>query len=134
MSLDIFYTFAANPELEVGGVWRSIGGGARLKVARVGNEAYNRFVRKEYKANDEVLNGPDDELSTKTSDDILQTAAANHILLDWEGLSYKGESRSYSVESAKEFLAHKDFYAQVLALAGQAEEYRYKADAEVAKN
>ena len=81
-----FSEFITSAELEREGVWKDIGPGARLKIARAGNpdhEAEVARLEREYRA--QTMAG-DGELPAPVRREIGIKASARTILKDWEGL------------------------------------------------
>lgn len=117
-------------ELEQGGVWVSYAGtDFECRIARIGNpdfESKARELRQQAKIQ-MLIDGKTDE---KTAADQLKTLlpiVADHILLDWRGLTSKGEPVPYSKEKAVELLGRRDlrdWYIWILAVANDAERFR----------
>lgn len=112
--MDIFKSFATNTDAEVAGVWKDISADAKIKVARAGNRPYSRSLTKQIEKYRAALDTKDD-VADDTSDMIMVDLLAEHILLDWEGISYKGEALPYSKDNAKMLLRVKDFRKLVSA-------------------
>ena len=128
MSLDIFAKYATDESLEANGTWREIGGGAELLVARAGNKAYSKLLTKLVENSRKVLDLNDDVADAK-SDEIMVAVMANTVLLDWKGISFKGEDLPYSVENAKKLLAIKDFRKVVSGFSEDLSAFRAKEEA-----
>lgn len=112
--MDIFKSFATNTDAEVAGVWKDISADAKIKVARAGNRPYSRSLTKQIEKYRAALDTKDD-VADDTSDMIMVDLLAEHILLDWEGITYKGEALAYSKDNAKMLLRVKDFRKLVSA-------------------
>lgn len=112
--MDIFKSFATNTDAEVAGVWKDISADAKIKVARAGNRPYSRSLTKQIEKYRAALDTKDD-VADDTSDMIMVDLLAEHILLDWEGISYKGEVLPYTKDNAKMLLRVKDFRKLVSA-------------------
>lgn len=124
--MDIFKSFATDTDLELNGRWVNLSKTARVRVARSGNEKFNKTLRKmieresldlkdESPGNVEILQG------------LLIKATAEAILVGWEGLEKDGAPLPYSREAAAELLAIKDFRARIEKIADDAAGYRLKA-------
>lgn len=127
--LDIFQQYATDESLENNGTWFEIGGGARVLIARTGNKGYVKYLTKEVERYKVTLDVGDDIAAAK-SEQIMTEAIAKHILLGWEGISYKGEPLDYSYENAKTLLAHKDFKRDVMKFAEDMEAYKIHQEKE----
>lgn len=125
--LDIFASFATDPELELKGKWFSIGAKAKVKVAREGNDAYNDEFRRLYEENALALadGGP---AADALAADIMLQVQAKTILVGWEGLAFQGKAVEYSDEMAKTMLAVKDFRKKILEMSRSFDNYRVKAE------
>ncbi len=130
---DIFYDFTTDTELEVNGVWKTIRGGAKLLVARFGNDKFVRECDKLREQNREAL-ANDDDAAKDLWAKLRRGAMAKYILVGWEDITFKGEPVPYSVDKAAEFLERKDFSAVVEAIAIDMDNYKVKQEAEQTKN
>lgn len=120
---------------EVEGIWVPIQGGARLLLARAGNDRWNRL----YNALPRTVRQELDDGMT-TDDENLHHIAhilSETVLLGWEGLTENGEPVSYSKEKAYEWMKRKDlkdFTMTVLRLAQERQLFAAKQDEEDSKN
>lgn len=130
--LDIFLEFATNEDAENNGVWRSIGKGAELLIARAGNDAYSRAVSTLVDEHREVLDMKNDAATAKSTEIMIQVLAET-ILLGWKGIVFKGQPMEYSVENAKKLLAVRDFRLMVQRLSDESAAYRAKLEEEQGK-
>jgi hypothetical protein len=126
----------SDPELEREGVWQDYELGIRVKVARMGNQAFDECVRK---LSEPHLSGfRRNKLPSEVLERITKQAVARHILLGWEGIDGEdGKPLPYSEETALEILndpALADFYKFVLLAANEAELFRRKDMEEAAGN
>ena len=122
-AIDLFNEFATNSVAEEEGVWEDYGS-MRFRIARSTNKHYTRALTRAYEKNKRVLDGKGDAAESM-SEDIMVGVIARHILTDWEGVIYKGQPLEYSLESAREVLANKDFRRWVMT---KAEDFdRFKA-------
>lgn len=127
MSLDIFTNFATDEVAENSGVWRNIGGGASLLIARNGNRRYSDLITRRVAEHRETLDLKNDVANAK-SDEILADVIGGTILLGWKGVAYKGKDLGYSVENARMLLKHKDFRGLVIRLSEEVDAYRAKLE------
>jgi len=131
--MDVFKQFATDDAKENSGVWCDIGDGARLLVARAGNRAYARMLARDVEKNQRALEAKTDaaaELNTQIMVDVM----ARTVLLNWEGIQFKGQALPYSVDNAKMLLGVKDFRQLVNNLAGDFEAYRAAQETEQVKS
>jgi hypothetical protein len=125
--LDIQASFLTDPKLEDEGVWKPIGKGAELLLARAGNRKYAKMLNKQITANSNTLD-LDDDIAEAKSDEIMITCLAAHVLLGWKKLSFGGKEVAYSPENAKMLLAVKDFRKLVMRLSDDMEAYLVKKE------
>lgn len=139
MSLDIFELFATNEKLETVGVWHNLNadGSSRIKVARMDNPKYQQAMQLLYSEYaEELQKEPEaerlepDSLTRK----IMAKGMAQAILVDWEGISYKGKVLKYTKENAEKVLMHKDFLELVLRLSSDIANFRLELEEEQTKN
>ena len=126
--------FGTDTSLEEDGKWFDIGDGARIRIARFGNESHKKILlrlRDPYKAL--LLRGgqiPDD-----VNDDIITESMAQTILLDWEGMfDQDNEAIPFSAEAARtSFKLYKDFLELVSQLSLNAANFRTETQEEIVK-
>lgn len=139
MAFDIFDNFATDEKLEVVGVWHNldVAGTSRIKVARMDNPRYQQAMQNLYAQKAKELHAEPDEARTEPGSVTRQVMAqglAESILLDWEGISYKGKVLKYSKENAVMVLAHKDFLELVLRLANDITNFQLRLEEDQTKN
>lgn len=127
-----FSKFKTNQSLEVEGVWVDIGEGAQVKVARIGNTAYQKYIERAYKPYRKMQRTgtvPED-LQRR----IFTDALANTILLDWKGFTDDNDQPiPYSVDAAVKHLGeYKDFRELIVEISTEAETFRDEEIAEEA--
>lgn len=130
MDLD---AYSIDDTLSVEGKWVKIGKGAELRIARLNNEPYREFIKKKLKPYKSAMRAGavDDDLMTE----VLIQAMARHILLDWKGLTEKGEELKYSIAECERVLTEKEpFRELVAALANDADMFREAEIEEGTKN
>ena len=112
--------FKTDTKAEIKGIWREIGYGASILVARKGNTKYNELFLEKM-----------EQISTKKKIDdeeskyMMYEIVAKSILLDWKGIYDENEKEiEYSVEQAiKTFETCKDFYTLVFDIASNMDNY-----------
>lgn len=126
--MDIFSSFATDEALETEGKWFPLSKTASIRVARAGNPKYVELLRSKMKESQIELS------SGKEADDIAEAilvdVMAESILLDWKGLTYRGNPAPVSVKQAKVFLALKDFRKKVASLSENFDSFRVKEEVE----
>jgi hypothetical protein len=131
--MDLKKQFETDQKAEERGVWRDVGEGARLKIARKGNPRYRRVFREKTRGMEQQMRLsviPDD-----VADQIICEAMAEAILLDWDGIDDAGESIEYSRGAALKFLLkYPDFRDLVDGLSEQIDAYRTDNLASTEKN
>lgn len=145
--MDIFELFATDPSKEDDGVWHHLdkvrNPEARVKVARMANDRYNSRLQElrlqpEYEMYVAQEGQELTEGQIKRNREIVRTtmrkAMAHAVLVDFEGLKYKGKPLEYSEENAEMLLTHMDFMEVIYALANDAANYRFNQEAKAVKN
>lgn len=137
--MNIFKKFMTDPQKENEGSWIEIGDGARLLIARAGNENYKAYYRKisaphktKFRRSFDILNDP--ELNN-LADEMMIDAMANTILLGWEGIKDQNNADiPFSIQNARKLLEIKDFRFYVYDLAGDIENFKAVEQEESEKN
>ena len=123
--------FSTNIDRELEGQWVDIGDGAKVLVARLGNERYVKYLERAYKPYRKMqrTGSVPDDLSRKIFIDSL----ANCILLGWSGITDDaGVDIPYSVEEAAKSLSlFKDFRELIAEISQESATYR---DEEIAED
>ncbi len=131
--MDLFAKYKTDESKEREGVWVPLDGEGRIRIARTNNPLYREaMVRKvnRYKmaAKSKVI--PDDDWITIVNELIAET-----ILVDWEGITEKGQPLPYSVENALRVLTElKDFREMVLSIADNMDNFKEELDEGTEKN
>ena len=113
---------ATNERIEQEGVWVDIGDETKLLIARLGNKAYERCLRK--------LGRPYlSQLRYATDNELIQKLAikamSRHVLLGWKNLQEGGKDIPYSHEKAEELLTkYHGLYRIVSEMAQEASLFR----------
>lgn len=124
--MDIFAAFATDEKKEVEGTWFDVpGGDARIKVARSSNPVYAKEVVKAY---EKFAKAPKNDQTEKQQDAEYKRLLAQHILLDWENLTFKGKTLPYSVQNAEMLLAIRDFRLFVQKCSDDFDAYRAEVE------
>lgn len=105
--------FDVSDSLSIEGQWVPIGRNARLKIARMNNERYRKYIKTKTKPYQSAIRAGtvDDELMIE----IVVQAMARTILLDWEGLTENKAPIPYTVEKAEELLRNKEPFRELVA-------------------
>lgn len=128
-NMDIFANFATDETREIEGTWFNLSKTARVKVARAGNPKYIKALRKKLDENRLDLDSKDDE-SNELAEKLISDVMAETILLDWEGLEFRGKPMTYSSFNARLLLQIKDFRKKIGALSESFEAFKVKEEAE----
>jgi hypothetical protein len=120
-----------DPQRQTEGVWFDWSQGVRLKIARLGNPAFDARVREIIEEAKEKGEEPDTETATLE-------AIAKTILLGWEGIEGEDdEPWTYTPERSLELLSDdgmRDLYKFVLVKSSESAHYRFRADREALGN
>jgi len=130
---DLSDSFGSNPRASIEGVWVQLGGGAAVKVARLGNKAAKKAYRKIPKASRTAFEeGTVDET---TGENFICQFLAQHILKNWKGFADKGTALGdYDEMKGKKFLMkYRRFRERIWELAGDEDLFNVEAE-EDAKN
>lgn len=132
--MDLYQHFATDEQKEVEGAWIPLSETARIRIARMGNPQYAACVKRlalPFRSGG-VL---DEDIPDSVWKQITREAAAETILVDWEGVTRDGEPLPYSKEEALKLLtARKDFYGLVLTAAQNMDNFRVRAQKQLEKN
>lgn len=120
------FKLKTNLKLEVDGKWVPMGGGAEIKVARIGNERYAALAKELGRPHVHAFRHQSAIENATILDGITKKCVATCALLDWKNLEdEKGEVIPYSPAKAEElFIELPDFYRFVLEVANAAETFR----------
>lgn len=125
--------FDVNDTLALEGQWVPIGKDASLRIAKLNNEKYREFVKKKTKPYRSAMRAGtvDEDLMVE----IIVQAVARHVLLDWKGLTEKGEPLTYTVQAAERLLRDKEpFRDLVMSLAQDSQLFQEAEDEDAEKN
>lgn len=123
--------YRTSEDLENNGVWKDLGNGARIKIARLGNAEFNKMFSE--------LVAPYAETGAKVppevQKDISVKCLARTVLLGWEGVYDGDDPVDYSYDNAVRVLTElKDFRELVIRLAGDMDAFKEKKDKELVGN
>lgn len=116
--------FKTDRKAELAGVWKAIGDGAEVLVARAGNPRHRMASRRAYRPHlAQVRAGT---LDAEVSDRIEAEIIAETILLGWKGLQdERGQEIPFSRSAAAQLLTdYPDFRRLVADLADDMEAFR----------
>ena len=118
------------------GIWLEFAVGIRLKVARLHNPAYSKYLTTLQKPYTRQIRAG--ILDADVAGELVRKAVARHILVGWENIEdEQGKPIPYSAEKALEFLsdpALSEMYDFVLEVSASAELYRAELHEDSAKN
>lgn len=132
--MDIFAKFATDPDKEANGTIIHLDDKTSLLVARFGNDKHMALLRELNERHKVILNSPDAEQAEKAAQDNTVEAMANHILVGWSGVEFKGQPLEYSVTAAKMLLGLNDFRNLVFNASRNIDNYRYDELQAIEKN
>jgi len=116
------------------GTWIDFGAGSRIKIAKVGNDQYNRMMRKLGKPviRESRLSSTEEESLRP----VFIKVVARTILLGWEKFITDDEEEiQYSIQKAEELLETvPEFYEEVMAAAADINNFRPDAEEDEAGN
>ena len=118
-----------DPVKEDDGVWVSLDPTTRIKIARMYNPAFSRYLNELKSEASRAKRNMDED----ARGDILARAMARHILVGWEGLTDDGEEFPDSEENALQLLNDitlRDFREVVLAEANNYANFALQAEEE----
>ena len=90
---------------------------------------FEQNLRKKLDENRLDLDSKDDE-SNELAEKLISDVMAETILLDWEGLEFRGKPMTYSSFNARLLLQIKDFRKKIGALSESFEAFKVKEEAE----
>lgn len=118
------------------GVWVNYELDIRLKIARLGNQNYQKYVQQLSRPHLQRMRGK--APNTDLIKEITKQAVSHCILLGWEHIQDdKGKDIPYSPEKALELLSDprfEDLYMFILEIAQDAELYRQEIQKDSEKN
>jgi hypothetical protein len=109
--------FDVNDTAAIEGQWVHIGKGAELRIAKFNNEKYRDFVKKKMKPYRSAMRAGSVDESLIT--EIVVQAMSRHVLLDWKGLTERGEPLTYSIEKAEQLLRDKEPFRDLVLTLSQ---------------
>ena len=121
-----------SPRLENEGVWRELRGGAEIKLARWGNDAFNELLRSHAKKHENTLKH-NDTVAQKLMENIMNEVVAHTVIKDVRGLIYKGEAVTYTPALGQIWMQDRNFNELVTALCKEEAAYLLSAEEEALK-
>lgn len=129
--MDIFAHFATDEKKEIEGAWFDLpGDNGQILVARNTNEKYARAIVKAY---ERYKNAKGVEAEKRQEREYIRLLA-EHILVDWKDIEWKGQPLPYSTQNAEMVLAIKDFRIFVQKCSEDFEAFRVEVEEEVGKS
>ena len=133
---DLLSLYATDVEKEQQGVWTDdLGGGMRLKIARLRNSNFKQLYQKLTKPYERQIRAR--TLDEATENRILNQCLAKTVLLGWENLTYAGQKLEHSLENALSVLSDPrlvDFRDLVVDIASDAQFFRDESLEQAEKN
>lgn len=84
-------------------------GDVRLRVRGIGSKSYQAMLGRLFRAVPREGRNRDNSLKTDVAAKLTGEAMAEHILLDWDGLTESGEPLPFSKDLAKEWLTDPEY-------------------------
>lgn len=127
MAIDLRKYYVMDESLENEGIWETLPNGSKVKVARVGNDA---FI-KEYNAlppeTQAQIEDDSDDISEDVAREVFADLLSKTILVDWDEVYIDDEKVPYDQDLAKELLRDiKDFRNDVWRIANNRNKFRQK--------
>lgn len=121
-----FGKFELDEVAEVEGIWKELGGGARIKVARSMNPKFREVFRKKSEPYIEAINAR--VLDEETSQRLLIETMAETILLTWEGFTEDGKEVEPTVQEKTRILTkYKAFRELVSSISDDREKFKVES-------
>jgi len=143
-----FSRFLTDEVAEIEGVWKPIGGGAEVRIARLNNPNFRKAFQAKSKANRALLD-QDDEAANELLENIMLELMARHVLKDVKGITvpdleqFSPEIRGktigvdvpYSSKIGHELLcASRDFAQKIRQLSEAMENFQIEQEEKAVKN
>lgn len=143
-----FSRFLTDEVAEVEGVWKPIGSGAEVRIARLNNPNFRKAFQAKSKANRALLD-QDDEAANELLENIMLELMARHVLKDVKGITIPdldqfspeirgktiGTDLPYSVKIGHELLcASRDFAQKIRQLSEAMENFQTEQEEKAVKN
>ncbi len=123
-------------EQETHGIWFHYHGTFWVKVARYGSakfEAARRKINKQ-EINEIGIVGKVTPEVLKRFEDAERELVAEHLLLDWKGVTDKGQDLNFTKQRARKELKNESFYRNIVEFSQSFEDFKVVQDEEDAKN
>lgn len=128
-------SLAVDPSAAENGVWANFMG-ARFLIARHNNEA-GAFLRSKLALENWDTLSAGGEAAEKVAAEISSKVIANHVLLNWEGITIGGKPAEYTPELGLKYLTDprfRDLQQFIENFSLNRGNYREKAEEEVAES
>lgn len=130
---DLDKKFKCDPVLENEGKWFDFGDGARMLIARIGNDKYKKVFAEKTKPY--AVQMRTNTLSENIAERLICESMAAAILLDWEDVYEEDKPLPYNYQNAVRVLTRlPEFRKTVYALADDIENFRQAEEADTIKN
>jgi len=135
-----FEKFEQQEAHEQGGVWVDIAPGFSMKLARVGNQKYDQYLKQLWRGKRSTLRHDVDEMAVAMDQDNVIKAMARHVILDWKGLTESDDDGNevnvaYSEQKAIELMTRSyKFYRIVLEAGSEAANFAAEEQADSVGN
>ena len=122
---DLKKNYGTDTAAEMEGVWETLADGMEIKVARVGNENYDRVWERIMRPHKAALDRNPSHLGQQKQTDLLVRVMAEAVLLDWRNIELDGKKLPYNMDNCIKILTdYKDFRGDVLLIAQQMATFR----------
>lgn len=127
--MDIFNTYVTDEAAEVEGRWFPLDKKTKVLVASTGSTKYKKALSKRIKADHVDLKDSSEE-NEKFVSSLIVEVMADTILLDWKGMTFKGEELPYTKANAIKALTVKGFRDRINSIATELESFLVKEEEE----
>lgn len=130
---DIKKIYGVDKKKEQEGVWKDMGDGLSMRIARMNNPNYKKRFQVLTKPHQRALRK--DRLSEDIAEGIMVRCLAETIVLDWKGVEEDGKETPYSVDNAIRILTeYSELREYVQEIANVMEGYKEDDDEEAVEN
>jgi hypothetical protein len=110
-------------EGEVEGRWFDLGEGASIKLAGINSPAYQEALQEAIERERDLFRraarpGASEELkraARKRRAELVRDLMAEHLILDWRGITERGQEVPYTKEAAKRIMREYPRFADIVA-------------------
>lgn len=130
---DIKKIYGTDKKKETDGIWKDMGDGLSMRIARMNNANYRKRFQVLTKPHQRALRK--DRLSEDIAEKIMIQCLAETIVLDWKGVEENGKEIPFSVENATRILTeYPDLREYVNDIANVMDGYKLEDDEEAIEN